>query len=348
VDQLGPQARRLGQRRSGVEPFDLAAGGLELDLHLAQQMGLLVGRDVQGAARRHQRMFGEAHGRGLIERAAGPRERTHHGRPIAFHEHRRRAASRVVARLALTLEQHDTAALREAPGQGSAGDPRADDDNVKFPHLRILSCENHAMGSGKTSRNNEAEAALPDRVRVGARLREIRKGQRLTLKSLSQRSGVALSTLSKMELGQISASYEKLAAVARALAVDIAQLFGAAPSAEVDSGAIVVRSVLKSAPRYDTDNYDLRMLATTFPAKRMTPAWGRVDARRLEEFNDFVRHPGQEFVMVLSGTVRIQFETGEAITLKRQESAYFDSGVGHVYLSTSRKPAELVVVMSPG
>lgn len=203
------------------------------------------------------------------------------------------------------------------------------------------------MGSGKTSRKIEEETALPDRVRVGARLREIRKGQRLTLKSLSQRSGVALSTLSKMELGQISASYEKLAAVARALAVDIAQLFGAAPSAEVDSGAIVVRSVLKSAPRYDTENYDLRMLATTFPAKRMTPAWGRIDARRLEEFSDFVRHPGQEFVMVLSGTVRIQFETGEAITLKRQESAYFDSGVGHVYLSTSRKPAELVVVMSP-
>lgn len=203
------------------------------------------------------------------------------------------------------------------------------------------------MGSGKTSRTKD-EGAVPDRVRVGARLRDIRKEQRLTLKALSQRSGVALSTLSKMELGQISASYEKLAAVARALEVDIARLFGATPAAQAPGdGPIVVRSVLQSAPRYDTENYDLRMLATAFPAKRMTPAWGRIDARRLEEFSDFVRHPGQEFVMVLSGSVRIQFETGEAITLGRQESAYFDSAVGHVYLSTSRKPAELVVVMSP-
>ncbi|ROZ72371.1 XRE family transcriptional regulator [Ramlibacter sp. WS9] len=195
-----------------------------------------------------------------------------------------------------------------------------------------------------------AAQALPDRARVGARLREIRKQRRLTLKALSASSGVALSTLSKMELGQVSASYEKLAAVARALSVDIAQLFGAAgaePSPDDAGAPLAVRSVLASAPRYDTENYDLRMLATAFPTKRMTPAWGRIDARSLTEFNDFVRHPGQEFVMVLSGSVRIRFETGESIALKRMESAYFDSGVGHVYLSTSKQPAQLVVVMSP-
>ena len=57
------------------------------------------------------------------------------------------------------------------------------------------------------------------------RLRAIRKAQGLTLKALSAQSGVALSTLSKIELGQISVSYEKLAAVARALAIDVGALF---------------------------------------------------------------------------------------------------------------------------
>jgi mannose-6-phosphate isomerase-like protein (cupin superfamily) len=51
--------------------------------------------------------------------------------------------------------------------------------------------------------------------------------------------------------------------------------------------------------------------------------------------------------MVLSGSVRIAFESGESIALKRHETAYFDSGVGHVYLSTGRGPAEVVVVMAP-
>jgi len=191
-------------------------------------------------------------------------------------------------------------------------------------------------------------AALPDRERVGGRLRAIRKEHGLTLKDLSDRSGVALSTLSKIELGQISVSYEKFAAVARALDVDIATLFdpraGAAPVA--GRRPVVVRSTLAAAPRYDAENYDYRMLATEFPGKRMTPLHGIVVARQLAQFPDFIRHPGQEFVMVLSGRVRIHFETGEAIELARQESAYFDSGIGHVYLSTSKADAQVVVVMS--
>jgi len=192
-------------------------------------------------------------------------------------------------------------------------------------------------------------AALPDRERVGARLRAIRKGKGLTLKTLSTRSGVALSTLSKIELGQVSVSYEKFAAVARALDVDIAALFdprAGAASAIGHRKVTVVRSTLATSPRYDAENYDYRMLATEFPAKRMTPLHGIIVARRLAQFPDYIRHPGQEFVMVLSGRVRIHFETGEAIDLARQESAYFDSGVGHVYLSTSKSDAHVVVVMA--
>jgi len=182
---------------------------------------------------------------------------------------------------------------------------------------------------------------------MGERLRAIRKAQGLTLKALSARSGVALSTLSKIELGQISVSYEKLAAVAHALAVDIGALFdpraGAAPGA---AQPVVVRSTLAASPSYDSENYDYRMLATEFPGKRMTPLHGIIVARDLSQFPDYIRHPGQEFVMVLSGRVRIHFETGEAIELARQESAYFDSGVGHVYLSTGKADAQVVVVMS--
>jgi transcriptional regulator with XRE-family HTH domain len=182
--------------------------------------------------------------------------------------------------------------------------------------------------SRSRARARTAAAALPDRERVGGRLRAIRKQQALTLKALSARSGVALSTLSKIELGQISVSYEKFAAVARALDVDIAALFdpraGGAPAA--GRRPVVVRS--------------------TLAAKRMTPLHGTIVARRLAQFPDYIRHSGQEFVMVLSGRVRIHFETGEAIELARQESAYFDSGVGHVYLSTSKADAQVVVVMT--
>ncbi|MGH6639750.1 MAG: helix-turn-helix domain-containing protein [Polaromonas sp.] len=201
--------------------------------------------------------------------------------------------------------------------------------------------------SARNARTDAAAAPEADRVQLGLRLREHRKARRLTLKDLSGRSGVALSTLSKMELGQISVSYEKLAAVARALALDVGQLFDVRALAPAGAAApSVVWSSADTAPAYSSGNYDYRMLATDFPGKRMTPLHGRIVARERDQFPDFIHHPGQEFVMVLSGRVRIEFETGEVIEVGRHESAYFDSGIGHIYISLGRADAQVLVVMS--
>lgn len=200
-----------------------------------------------------------------------------------------------------------------------------------------------------SARSARTLAAAPeaDRVQLGLRLREHRKARRLTLKDLSSRSGVALSTLSKMELGQISVSYEKLAAVSRALSLDVGQLLDVQARAPAGAAApVVVWSEAGGAPTYSSGYYDYRMLATGFPGKRMTPLHGRILARRRDQFPDFIRHPGQEFVTVLSGRVRIEFETGDTIEVGRHESAYFDSGVGHIYVSLGRSDAQVLVVMS--
>lgn len=193
-----------------------------------------------------------------------------------------------------------------------------------------------------------AAAPEADRVQLGLSLREHRKARRLTLKDLSGHSGVALSTLSKMELGQISVSYEKLAAVARALSLDVGQLLDARAAVPEPGAAkpVVVWSEAGGAPAYSSGNYHYGALAASFPGKRMTPMHGRILARSRGQFPDFIRHAGQEFVVVLSGRVRIEFETGDTVEVGRHESAYFDSGVGHIYLSLGRGDAQVLVVMS--
>ncbi|WP_085598958.1 MULTISPECIES: helix-turn-helix domain-containing protein [unclassified Pseudomonas] len=187
---------------------------------------------------------------------------------------------------------------------------------------------------------------LTDRTQVGARLRSIRKAQKLTLKQLSERSGVALSTLSKMELAQVSVSYEKLAAAARALGVDIAQLFAPSAMASRAVQPTVVSTTIADAPGYSTGNYDYHPMAGDFPGRNMTPMYARIFARELQQFEDYIRHPGQEFALVLSGRVRIQFETGEQVSIGPQETAYFNSSIGHIYLTEGVEDAEVMVVMS--
>ncbi|WP_238067505.1 MULTISPECIES: helix-turn-helix domain-containing protein [Pseudomonas] len=193
-------------------------------------------------------------------------------------------------------------------------------------------------------------AALPllDRAIVGQRLRQVRKARQMTLKQLSEASGVPLSTLSKMELAQVSVSYEKLAAAARALNVDIAQLLRASGTVTAPAPVTVVVDSLPAAAGYSTGTYDYHPIAGDFPERRMTPAYARIIARERGQFDDFIRHPGQEFALVLSGRVRIEFETGEAVSIGPQETAYFDSQVGHIYLSESDDGADahVMVVMT--
>ena len=203
------------------------------------------------------------------------------------------------------------------------------------------------MSSDQTAPASSSTAhPLIDRSQVGARLRGIRKNQQLTLKQLSERSGVALSTLSKMELAQVSVSYEKLAAAARALGVDIAQLFSPMKTAPNLVQPTVVSTAIDSAAGYSTGNYDYHPMAGDFPGRRMTPMYARIFARELTQFDDYIRHPGQEFAVVLSGRVRIQFETGESISIGCRETAYFNSGIGHIYLAESEADAEVMVVMT--
>lgn len=192
-------------------------------------------------------------------------------------------------------------------------------------------------------------AALPllDRAVVGQRLRQVRKARQMTLKQLSEASGVPLSTLSKMELAQVSVSYESSPA-ARALNVDIAQLFRSGATVNAPVPVTVVVDSLPAAAGYSTGTYDYHPIAGDFPERRMTPAYARIIARERGQFDDFIRHPGQEFALVLSGRVRIEFETGEAVSIGPQETAYFDSQVGHIYLSESEDggDAHVMVVMT--
>ncbi|MNE25654.1 helix-turn-helix domain-containing protein [Pseudomonas alkylphenolica] len=187
-----------------------------------------------------------------------------------------------------------------------------------------------------------------DRTEVGARLRTVRKSQQLTLKQLSERSGVPVSTLSKMELAQVSVSYEKLAAAARALNVDIAQLFRSSEMKDAPASTTVVVHSLPTVPGYSTGTYDYHLIAGEFPERLMTPMFARIIARERQQFDEFIRHPGQEFALVLSGRVRIEFETGEAVSIGAQETAYFNSNVGHIYLSESEDggDAQVMVVMT--
>lgn len=193
------------------------------------------------------------------------------------------------------------------------------------------------VSSGKQKRDSQVSHET-----VGARLRNARTANGLTLKALSERSGVAVSTISKAERGDIALTYDKFGALARALGLDYSAIFGQ-DNIELSAGISPSFTEAGKQAIYETPNYRYGMIASDLANKRMVPMRAHIRARKLEDFPDYIRHGGEEFVFVLSGNLLLQFENGSKFRLAPGDSLYFDSGVGHVYLSEHDTGVDAIV-----
>jgi transcriptional regulator with XRE-family HTH domain len=187
------------------------------------------------------------------------------------------------------------------------------------------------------------EAPPPlDHKLVGAHLRQARKARGLTLAELSQRSGIAVSTISKAERGDIALTYDKFAALAHSLELEFDAIFGR--RRKPAAGAMKPSFTAAGKQQiYDTPNYEYGMLANSLTGKRMMPMRAHIHARAVSDFPEYIRHSGEEFVFLLSGKLELRFENGKSFKLMPGDSLYFDSSVGHIYLSVGDEDADALV-----
>jgi transcriptional regulator with XRE-family HTH domain len=173
-------------------------------------------------------------------------------------------------------------------------------------------------------------------AKPGAALKQLRKTNGWTLADVSKRTGIPPSTLSRIENDRVSPTYDLLARLSQGLSVDMAQLVS---SAEAPAAALAEQQGRRSLNRLgdgeliEMSNHTLRYLSTDLLRKQVTPILCEYRARTLEEFGDFMRHAGEEFLFVLEGAVELHTEYNAPVVLKAGESIYFDSRMGHAYLA---------------
>ncbi len=168
---------------------------------------------------------------------------------------------------------------------------------------------------------------------LGTVMKGIRARNGWTLKEMSAKSGIPVSTLSKVEHDRLTLSYDKLQQLSQRLNIRMSDLF----AEDEDNGAPRVtgrRSIgtIDQAVRVTTDNYDYHYLCTDLRQKRMIPIITRIRAHSAREFGDLVRHQGEEFIFVLEGEVEIHTEFYDPVALKTGQGIYLDSSMGHAYV----------------
>lgn len=168
---------------------------------------------------------------------------------------------------------------------------------------------------------------------LGAVMRDIRSRHGWTLKQMSAKSGIPVSTLSKVEHDRLTLSYDKLQQLSQRLNIRMSDLF--AESQEDPAPRVTGRrsiGTIDKAVRVITDNYDYHYLCTDLRQKRMIPIITRIRARSASEFGDLVRHHGEEFIYVLEGEVEIHTEFYDPVALSAGQGIYLDSSMGHAYV----------------
>lgn len=185
---------------------------------------------------------------------------------------------------------------------------------------------------------------------LGALMRSLRSRKGWTLKEMSEKSGIPVSTLSKVEHDRLTLSYDKLYQLGQKLGMRMSELFAEETEEDKTASAITARRSLgdlQHAVRIETPNYDYYYLCAELRRKRMIPVIAKVRAKTAKQFGDLSHHSGEEFTYVIQGSVVINTEFYDPVVLTEGQSIYFDSSMGHAYLTTEGcEEATVLTVMS--
>lgn len=169
---------------------------------------------------------------------------------------------------------------------------------------------------------------------LGSLVRSLRSRNGWTLKEMSQRTSIPVSTLSKVEHDRLTLTYDKLVQLSQRLNIRISELF-ADPAATLEPAVTARRSIgiTEDAVRVNTKNYDYFYLCPELRRKRMIPILTRIRAKSAQEFGELVRHSGEEYIYVLEGGIKVLTEFYDPVVLAVGESIYIDSNMGHAYVT---------------
>ena len=177
-------------------------------------------------------------------------------------------------------------------------------------------------------------------IQLSKKIRELRRARGWTLEEMATATGLAASTLSKIENDRMSPTFDVVQKVAHGFEIDITELFNNPSEKRAGSRRSVVRA--GSGRPLEAGVYSHKVLAAELVNKRILPFLTTIKARKLEDYAEWGSHDGEEFLYVLNGSVMFYTEHYEPVELNEGDGIYIDSAMPHACISTSKKDAQVL------
>ena len=194
-------------------------------------------------------------------------------------------------------------------------------------------------------------AGMPNELDFGARVKTMRQQRGWTLEHLAENSGLSISALSKIENGQVSASFDTIVKIAHAYDLTFGELFTEqAPSVRVSAvpvGPISGRRTFTRAGKgltFNTPHYKYNVHSSELTHKGMIPLIMQISAREVPPQNEWSSHEGEEFIYVTQGVTVLYTAWYAPLTLEIGDSAYIDSTMPHAFISAGEEDAVILSI----
>jgi transcriptional regulator with XRE-family HTH domain len=180
--------------------------------------------------------------------------------------------------------------------------------------------------------------------RLGARVRELRRGRGLTLEELAERSGVSRAMISKVERGEKNPTLVVAAKVAEGLETTLSELLGTEERRKI----IVVHRERQMVMRDPETGFERQLLSPSLGGRAVE--FIRNIVPRESTSGEFLPHRRgvEEYVVVEKGRLRAIIG-GEEYLLEEGDALYFEADVSHRFDNAGDDECSYyVVIVSKG
>lgn len=178
---------------------------------------------------------------------------------------------------------------------------------------------------------------------IGINIKKERETRQLTLREMAKQVGVSASFLSQVETGKGSPTLATLKKIADVLHTTISALLGESTTG-VESNPVLRAGERQAVSRLG-DGVNMYFLTSPNPYKQMEPLLFRLEAGAVSGDTTY-KHFGQEFILVLKGTMELVLN-GTSYILRKGDSIYFNSNLPHSFKNVQQGETEAIWVVTP-
>ena len=178
---------------------------------------------------------------------------------------------------------------------------------------------------------------------IGTKIKHLRKKHKMTLVELSQKSGVQVATLSRIENEKMVGTLESHIQIAKSLGIDVTQFYSDATTPPKKPEVETPNSLTDQFQHSDKSGYEI--LTKNVLNKKMMPVLIRLEAGGETALEQGILG-SEKFIFVLEGKIEIKIKE-QSYILEKAHTLYFDASLPHRLRNDGKGAARVLCVGTP-